>query len=315
MPARERLHRQLEWLRRNYAPITPLEAVFHLERGTLPPYSLVVTTDDARRDLLDMSDIFQEHEVPLAVFPCVGWVESNTPVDGLPSLSRVIDFMRWYQGPEQRVELVGNTVLMLDAKSVDRTIDHVISKSQALGPEFVASAWDVLARLPRHAKPEPPSVCNWSEITELARRGMLIGSHSVTHCRMAKCSDIRLAFELEESKRVVEAQIAPCEMFAYPFGTDDVASPRTAEAVRKAGYRCAFLSHHDFAPVHSDLCCLPRIVIPDEEWVDLGLFRAFVLGGNIPWHRAKKAILGGHARCEQAVLAASFLSDLADFAV
>lgn len=308
--ARERLHRQLDWLQQRYTPLSPVGAVSHIERGTLPPFSLVVTSDDAGTDLLDIWDVFHEHGVPLAVFPCVGWVESSSPLTDSPTLSRVIDLVRWYAGPERSVDLGKNWSFLLNPNSVDRTIDHIIGASQAGGEDYLAAAWDVLSAIPREAD-DPRSDCNWGELADLCRRGVLIGSHTVTHCRLAGCSDLRLNFELRESKRAIEARLAPCETFAYPFGTADAVSHRTTAAIIEAGYRCAFLTRQDFAPNHADIHCLPRITIPDDNMVDFDLFRSLVLGGHIPWQKIKGMALSGFYRCEETVLIASFLGEFA----
>jgi hypothetical protein len=57
----------------------------------------------------------------------------------------------------------------------------------------------------------------------------------------------------------------------------------------EAGYRYAFLTHIDFAPNHADVFYLPRITIPDDN-IDINLFRALVLGGQIPFQRIKRTI-------------------------
>ncbi len=66
-----------------------------------------------------------------------------------------------------------------------------------------------------------------------------IGSHTVSHPFLTRCSDEALEFELEESKRFLEdASGQAVELFAYPTGAYD---RRVAEAVRAAGYRAAFV--------------------------------------------------------------------------
>jgi peptidoglycan/xylan/chitin deacetylase (PgdA/CDA1 family) len=66
-----------------------------------------------------------------------------------------------------------------------------------------------------------------------------LGSHTVSHPLLTRCSEEDLVFELAESKRFLE-EIGgrPVELFAYPSGDYD---RRVAEAVRGAGYRAAFV--------------------------------------------------------------------------
>ena len=287
---RERLRRQLAWLREKYTPLPLSIAVSHIEQGTLPTFPLVVTSDDASCDLLKVWDVFQEYAMPLTIFVCTGWVENEEPLNAPATLSRVVDFIEWYRGPEQKIDLGKKSAFLLGQKSAEHAIDYVIAKSQTEGKEFLTNAWDVLRRLHREEKTDRQT-CNWSELQDLHQRGATIGSHTVTHCRLAQCTDIRLNFELNESKNNIAAKVTNCEMLAYPFGTPDVSSPRTTVFAKQAGYQCATLTDIDFAPNHADVFSLPRITIPDEK-VELNLFCALVRGGQIPFQRIKRIIDG-----------------------
>ena len=68
----DRLRRQLEWLRRNYRPISVPQLLQELEKGAPPDGAVVVTTDDALLDVYKVSEEFKSFGVPLAVFVCVG---------------------------------------------------------------------------------------------------------------------------------------------------------------------------------------------------------------------------------------------------
>jgi len=66
-----------------------------------------------------------------------------------------------------------------------------------------------------------------------------IGSHTMNHPDLRASEDGALRFELEESRRFLEAQLAtPVDYFAYPFGLYD---ERVLIATRAAGYRAAFV--------------------------------------------------------------------------
>ncbi len=65
-----------------------------------------------------------------------------------------------------------------------------------------------------------------------------IGSHTVSHPFLSRCNARELAFELVESKHVLEeitGQVV--DLFAYPTGDYN---RQVAEATRSAGYRAAF---------------------------------------------------------------------------
>jgi len=60
---------------------------------------------------------------------------------------------------------------------------------------------------------------SWSEITELSKAGMEIGSHSVNHSFLSSISDEKLEIELKKSKETIERNLGiTVESFAYPYG-------------------------------------------------------------------------------------------------
>jgi peptidoglycan/xylan/chitin deacetylase (PgdA/CDA1 family) len=78
---------------------------------------------------------------------------------------------------------------------------------------------------------------SWDELRLLADAGWEIGSHTRSHPRLPQLDDLRLAEELEGSKRDCEDRLGlPCRSLAYPFGDVDT---RVARAAQAAGYQAA----------------------------------------------------------------------------
>lgn len=60
---------------------------------------------------------------------------------------------------------------------------------------------------------------NWSQIEEMHRQGMCIGSHSQSHQRMSSLSSRQAEDEFCISKDIIEQRLGtPVEAFSYPFG-------------------------------------------------------------------------------------------------
>lgn len=76
------------------------------------------------------------------------------------------------------------------------------------------------------------------ELRELVASGRIeIGSHTLTHCNLARTAPADRDHELVESRRQLEAVTGvPVRSFAYPFG---IYSPSDVEAARAAGYETA----------------------------------------------------------------------------
>jgi peptidoglycan/xylan/chitin deacetylase (PgdA/CDA1 family) len=274
---RDRLRRQLDWLRSRYTPLSPTDAVARLTQGTLPEFPLLVTVDDAKVELLDVQHEFAEFGVPLTVGVVAGWAENEEPAGAAASLARVVDFLEWYRGEPRKVALRAGESFWLGSGDRADAVDWAIECARA-DSTFAQRAWDVLAKIDGR---EPGRLtCTWSELRDLQRSGTVMASHTVTHCRLAAQSQLRLRFELGESKRLIEERLGEIDCFVYPYGRPEVVSPTTTDVVEQTGYKYAFLTHAGLAIPGDSLFHLPRIVIPDH--IELDEFRALVAGAQIP---------------------------------
>jgi peptidoglycan/xylan/chitin deacetylase (PgdA/CDA1 family) len=95
----------------------------------------------------------------------------------------------------------------------------------------------------------------WDELRELAARGVVVGSHTISHPHLPRLDDAALERELTESRTRLEDELGrPCRYLAYPFGDED---ERVRRAARAAGYAAAFALPGRDRPVDSH--ALPRV--------------------------------------------------------
>lgn len=88
------------------------------------------------------------------------------------------------------------------------------------------------------AHPDELATMTWDHVRDVAREGVEIGSHTVSHPHLTRLSDAELDTELATSRERVEDEVRrPCRLFAFPYGEHD---QRVQEAVRRAGYAAAF---------------------------------------------------------------------------
>jgi len=86
--------------------------------------------------------------------------------------------------------------------------------------------------------PEELATMNWDELRSLAERGVVIGSHGVSHAHLTRLSGDELRAELADSKTELEDELRrPCDELAYPYGEHD---QRVRAAARATGYARAF---------------------------------------------------------------------------
>jgi peptidoglycan/xylan/chitin deacetylase (PgdA/CDA1 family) len=96
-----------------------------------------------------------------------------------------------------------------------------------------------------------PQTANWTELAEMQRNGIIIGSHTRSHVSLPMESPAEIAGQLSGSKQVIEQHLGqPCDHFAYPGGQF---TPSVVEAVAQAGYRFAYTACNHDDPRHRPL--------------------------------------------------------------
>lgn len=82
----------------------------------------------------------------------------------------------------------------------------------------------------------------WEELREMARNGMSIGSHSVSHRSLGCLGTEETEAEVRRSKEILEEGLGqPVDLFAYPFGSEAYGDfdARIQAVLRRCGYVAA----------------------------------------------------------------------------
>jgi len=81
----------------------------------------------------------------------------------------------------------------------------------------------------------------WEEAREMKAAGMAIGSHTQTHGILGQMSPETQQWELEESKKNIEANLGgQVDSIAYPVGIHGAFTQTTEEIARSTGYKMGF---------------------------------------------------------------------------
>lgn len=95
---------------------------------------------------------------------------------------------------------------------------------------FHATAYVISSRISNG----DPSFLTWPLLRSLERRGVAIGSHTVSHRDLTEVTDAELRAELVNSRRALEHRLGHrVQWLAYPFGAYD---GRVVQAAGRAGY-------------------------------------------------------------------------------
>jgi peptidoglycan/xylan/chitin deacetylase (PgdA/CDA1 family) len=199
---------------------------------------LALTFDDAQHDnYSNARPVLALHQVKASFFVPVEAVDRQELLWHDRLGFAVLELLRQpHNGRERLLRILA--AAGLPANGPHNLVSSVVEASKGLNLEARLRLVDMLAEASgKGESPEFARLMTFDELAELAADGHEIGSHSMTHCLMPECDDRALAYEVTESRRVLQDRLGlPIETFCYPNGNSDA---RTAQAVAQAGYRRA----------------------------------------------------------------------------
>ena len=226
---------------------TVAEAV--IEERPLPPQAVAITFDDGYEDNFSAAfPLLKKHGLPATFFVTAGWVESarvlwwdrlheyvrRAAAEGAepmgyddlpPSVARVLATARLAEpaGPATvEHELVAAIRgLSLPPSDVETLVECI---AEALGADEI--------------DPEPYLPMNWFQVQILHEGGMEMGSHTMSHARLATVPAEQAFEELAQSRRLLEERLdAEIGLLAYPAGNHD---QDVMDLAAEAGYEAAY---------------------------------------------------------------------------
>ena len=124
----------------------------------------------------------------------------------------------------------------------------------------------------------------WDEVRNLLNEGVTFGSHTVTHPRLETLENVRLEYELRQSKETIEQKTGKiCDLFCYPFsfpGRNKSFISRLRISLEEFGYRSCATTNIGLASFQDNLYFVPRLPVNSGD--DLRLYGA-KLSGSYSW--------------------------------
>jgi peptidoglycan/xylan/chitin deacetylase (PgdA/CDA1 family) len=243
------LRAQIQFLKANYELITPDEFRDWIrDRGPIPARAILITCDDGLvNNVLGMLPLFQSEGIR-GLFLVTA--RSTTRQPGMLWYEELYKLLGDGQLGEKNLQLIFDD----DARSSEKTSDNlqsfwwraVLSMSRLRANERK----DRIETLRNRSKNVAWSSCdarwrlmNADELLQLARAGMTIGAHTVTHPVLAKATAEESRWEIQTSKTELERTLGlPVWAFAYPFGNPETMKEREIDFAREAGFDCAFVN-------------------------------------------------------------------------
>lgn len=199
---------------------------------------LAITFDDAQHDnYSNARPVLARHQVKASFFVPVVAVERQELLWHDRLGFAILNMQKQAHGGQERLRDILAAAGM-PVSAPHNLVGRVVQAAKGLTLEARLRLVDVLVEASGAAQaPGFARVMAFAELAELAAEGHEIGSHSMTHCMMPECNDQTLAYEVTESRHILQTRLGqPIESFCYPNGNSDA---RTAHAVAQAGYRRA----------------------------------------------------------------------------
>jgi peptidoglycan/xylan/chitin deacetylase (PgdA/CDA1 family) len=280
--------RQLRFAKDQYSVISPKEFLLWCEAGhELPPRSVLLTCDDGlRNSLSDVLPILQEFGLECLFF-VTGASLSPAPT------------MLWYE-ELYLMFLAAPENFTLELLEIGLQADTSQQKKRSLW-------WDLVKKLSQYHpnrrrallgririqlglserwdseyREDPVlnrrfSLLNRSELHKLAKAGMGIGAHTLSHPMLSQSSPDVAWSEISDSKHNLEQALGQeIWALAYPFGDSTSVTSREVQMAKRAGFKAAFLNIGGGFGTPTPGFALPRVHITSE--MTLVEFEAHISG-------------------------------------
>ena len=280
----------LAGLRRSKIALVGVDDAVRAMRGDeagqpFPRRSIAFTVDDGYADLVDRgAPVFAEFDCPVTGYVVPGVIDGHCwfwwdQIDWILRQSAVTSLSVQLQ--RQPITVTWSDAATRDAEQT-RLAERLKTVEHHTLLQFVhelARAAEVAIDIPVPARYR---LLNWDELRAAERRGMRFGAHSMTHPILSRCSAEQSDFEIAESvKRVNEELANPSQVFCYPNGRDRDFGAREMASVQRAGLTAALssepgmLRHREHRPNDTPW----RFAVPRFSSVEhLGHITRFFLG-------------------------------------
>ncbi len=210
----------------------------------LPANPVVITFDDGYKNNYDVAfPLLLEYQVPATVFVTTGFVDRTHFL-----WTDRLEYMVVHSARNDTISLQGGALIlrMDDEREKIKTFSLVKEKLKNYNEEDRLEALENIeyelgtsyewVQVPSELMP-----LSWDEIREMKNSGLVeIGSHTVSHPILSRCSGERQLYELATSKdRISEELGGDCMLFAYPNGRHIDYTRNTIRILKECGYKIA----------------------------------------------------------------------------
>jgi peptidoglycan/xylan/chitin deacetylase (PgdA/CDA1 family) len=209
---------QMVYLKKHFNVMNMKMFFQRLKDNNLPRNTAVITFDDGHQDFYTTAwPILRKYELPASLFITTDFVDKKCWL--WPDLLRYL----LLNAKSEHLELEGIGNFDLSPTNVLKTWntlgDHCLTLSIAARTKLI-NAIAIQVNIEMTSEPQAPfNAVTWSQLQEMRRQGLDIGSHSVTHPILSSLSSDELHYEVVASQKKIAAELGVvAEGICYPNG-------------------------------------------------------------------------------------------------
>ncbi len=257
---------QLEFLKKHFDVVSLREALRRKENNRLSSKPLaVITFDDGYRDNFENAHpLLKKYSLPAVFFLTAGSIGNRAPmwtsrVEALFKNTSQQDLALATLSPPRRYKLGNFEKRMSVCFEVKNEMKKVPDERRRM---ILEELEEKAGNLSLEKDEIASEMLSWEEVRRLAKDPLVeIGSHSLSHRMLAHLSSEEVARELEESKKMIEAEIGRAvNYFSYPGNSYNLEVKRLAQ---RAGYKGALAVDRSLCSFDEDNFALKRVHVED----------------------------------------------------
>jgi peptidoglycan/xylan/chitin deacetylase (PgdA/CDA1 family) len=239
----DEFERELTYLKRNFNIVTFGDVIRMLDDGVpLPERALLITLDDGYQDnYLHAFPLLCDHKVPATMLLAASYIggESTFWYDRLVFILKNIDQDRISFGAgKQAFMLTSDPVRRMKVfKLIMRNLASIDNAERLEILEEINRKYGYIYDRQSEKVRSLSRPLTWQQVAEMSRKGVEMGSHTMTHPFLSRVDRRHLFDELSQSKTLIEQHTgSPVRVVAYPNGQRQDFNDEVKQAVREAGY-------------------------------------------------------------------------------
>jgi len=256
--------RHVAYLASNYEVLPLPEIVSRMRNNRpLPANTVALTFDDGYADNLEAARTLNRYGASGTFYLtacCIDNVEPFWPSEIRYLFNAMPNETVTIEVPGKRIALPCSTPKERAASLM--VVTHLLKAHTIPDREHIR---EQLRALAGHVK-MPNIMLTWNEVNEMARLGMTIGAHTLTHANLPSAGIVAATTEITGSKKMLESRIGrDVTMFSYPNGgAESYFTPQLERVVARAGYDAATTSRNGFAAAGCDLYAIKRVQVAER---------------------------------------------------